>query len=272
MSYWVRCNYCFQSPGADLKLALTSCGHLICHVCFPRGKQGECLICNAKCQVSPLTDKSNSEVKALFSDISTVATKYFSEISKVIVFQARHQKRLLTHYQQRNEKLEEALMKKKQEVQQIAKKLSEQSAHFTKLQNSLLYQSSNASSVPQMSLTSCIPHGGKSVRHSPYGSPMPLQRHSSTSNLDKNLEVDGKNLFKKPDSRPRLSLISPPQNGQMGSVTHRFANQNTGNHSMHSATVSRFQGASTSSDVSYGRSSGWVSPVFKLPTSYRHSS
>ncbi|XP_056151047.1 probable E3 SUMO-protein ligase RNF212 isoform X2 [Lampris incognitus] len=230
MSYWVRCNYCFQSPGADLKLALTSCGHLICHVCFPRGKQGECLICNAKCQVSPLTDKSNSEVKALFSDISTVATKYFSEISKVIVFQARHQKRLLTHYQQRNEKLEEALMKKKQEVQQIAKKLSEQSAHFTKLQNSLLYQ------------------------------------------RDKNLEVDGKNLFKKPDSRPRLSLISPPQNGQMGSVTHRFANQNTGNHSMHSATVSRFQGASTSSDVSYGRSSGWVSPVFKLPTSYRHSS
>ncbi|RXN20349.1 spondin-2 [Labeo rohita] len=45
--------------------------------------------------------RSSSEVQELFSDISAVAVKYFSEISKVLQFQARHQKRLLAHYQQK---------------------------------------------------------------------------------------------------------------------------------------------------------------------------
>ncbi|XP_026186644.1 putative E3 SUMO-protein ligase RNF212 [Mastacembelus armatus] len=228
MSYWICCNSCFLSPSADRKLAVTTCGHVICNVCYQKGKQGMCLICNATCQVSALSDKSSSEVKALFSDINAVATKHLTEISKVIMFQARHQRRLLTHYQQMNEKLEETLVKMKQEMQKITKKMNEQSAYMSKLENCL---------QPKRT---------------------------------ENLEVDERTLFRKPNTVPRLSLISPPQDGRMGTITHRSSNQNMlASHSARSATASRFQGAPLTADTSYGQSSGWKSPIFKPPSSFR---
>ncbi|XP_071363061.1 probable E3 SUMO-protein ligase RNF212 isoform X2 [Trachinotus anak] len=267
MSYWICCNSCFLSPSAERKLALTTCGHIICSVCYQKGKQGKCLICNAKCQVSPLSDKSSSEVKGLFSDISVVATRHFTE---VLLFQARHQKRLLTHYQQRNEKLEEVLVKMKQEMHQMTKKLNEQSAYISKLENSLQHHSVKASSVSQMSHSSLTPHAHKPVLQIPFNSPMSLSRHSSVTSVTDNMEVDERSLFRKPNTVPRLSLISPPQDGRMGTIPHRSSSQNTlVNHSARSATVSRFQGAPLTPDISY--SSGWKSPVFKPPSSFRHS-
>ncbi|XP_026214215.1 probable E3 SUMO-protein ligase RNF212 [Anabas testudineus] len=269
MSYWICCNSCFLPPSADRKLAVTTCGHVVCGVCYHEGKPGKCLICNATCQVSPLSDKSSSEVKALFSDINAVATKHFTEISKVIMFQARHQKRLLTHYQQRNEKLEEAFVKMKQEAQQMTKKINEQSVYITKLENSL--QRVKGSSMPQMNHSnSHTPHGHNSVLQIPYNSP--ISRHSSTTNVAENMEVDERSLFRKPNSVPRLSLISPPQDGRMGIIPHRSSNQNTlTNHSTCSATVSRLQRAPVTPDLSYGHSTGWKSPVFRPPPSFRHS-
>ncbi|XP_042348747.1 probable E3 SUMO-protein ligase RNF212 [Plectropomus leopardus] len=268
MSYWICCNSCFLSPSAERKLAVTTCGHVICSVCYMKGKPGKCLICSAKCQVSALSDKSSSEVKALFSDINAVATKHFTEISKVIMFQARHQKRLLTHYQQKNEKLNEALVKMKTEMQQMAKKLNEQSAYITKLENSLQHQSAKVSSAPQMSHSCHTPH--KSVLQIPYNSPMSLSRHSSTTNVHENMDVDERSLFRKPNTVPRLSLISPPQDGRMGTVSHRSSSHSMlANHSARSATVSHFQGRPLTPDISYGQSPGWKSPVFK--PSFRHS-
>ncbi|XP_067375581.1 probable E3 SUMO-protein ligase RNF212 [Channa argus] len=267
MSYWICCNSCFLSPSADRKLALTTCGHVICSLCYQKGKQDKCLICNAKCQVSPLSDKSSSEVKALFTDINAVATKHFKETSKVIMFQAQHQKRLLTHYKQRNEKLEEILVKMKQEMQQMTKKINEQSAYISKLENSLQHLSVRASSVPQMRQSSHTPHGHKPVLQIPYNSPM--SQHLSTTNVAENMDVDERCLFRKPNSVPRLSLISPPQDGRMGTIPQRSSNQNTvAKHSACSATVSRFQ---VTPDISYGQSSGWKSPIFKPPSSFRHS-
>ncbi|XP_041800656.1 probable E3 SUMO-protein ligase RNF212 [Chelmon rostratus] len=272
MSYWICCNSCFLSPSADRKLAVTTCGHVICSVCYQKGKQGNCLICNAKCQVSPLSGKSSSEVKALFTDVNVVATKHLTEISKVIMFQARHQKRLLTYYQQRNEKLEEVLVEVKHEMQHMKKKLSEQSAYITKLESSLQHQSAKVSSVHPMSHSSHTAHGQKSVLQIPYNSPMSLSRHSSTTNVTENMEVDERSLFRKPNTVPRLSLISPPQDGRVGTIPHRSSNRNMlANHSARSATVSRFQGSPVIPDVSYGQSSGWKSPIFKLPSSFRHS-
>ncbi|XP_056295457.1 probable E3 SUMO-protein ligase RNF212 isoform X2 [Pseudoliparis swirei] len=271
MSYWVCCNSCFLSPSADRKLAVTTCGHVICSVCYGKGKPGKCLICSAKCQVTPLSDKSSSEVKALFSDINSVATKHIAEISKVILFQTRHQKRLLTYYQKRNENFEEVLVKMKQEMQQMAKKLNEQSAYISQLESSLQHQSAKASSVPQMSHSSYNLHGQKSVLQIPYQSPMSLSRRSSTTNITENTDVDERSLFRKPNTVPRLSLISPPQDGRMGTVPHRPPNHNMlANRSARSATVSRFQGSPMTQDMSYGQSSGWKSPFFQ-PLSFRHN-
>lgn len=271
MSYWICCNSCLQAPGPERLLAVTTCGHIVCNVCFQKGKPEECLICQTKCRVSPLSDKSSSEVKALFSDINLVASKHFTEISKVLLFQARQQKRLLAHYQQRNEKLEEALVKMKQEMQQMSKQLKEQSVYIAKLETSLQHQGSTSSSASQMGLSCHTPSRSKSVLQIPYTSPAPLSRHPSTASLLDHMESDGRLLFKKPDTR--LSLISPPQDGRMGTIPHRSTNQNTlANHSMSSATVSRFQGVTATPEMStYGRSSGWASPIFRPSTAFRSS-
>ncbi|XP_020357738.1 putative E3 SUMO-protein ligase RNF212 isoform X3 [Oncorhynchus kisutch] len=234
MSYWICCNSCFNLPGPDRKLAVTTCGHVICNVCFQKANQGDCMICNAKCQVTPLSDKSSAEVKALFSDINSVATKHLTEISKVLLFQARHQKRLLAHSQQRNEKLEEVLLKMKQEMQQMSKKMTEQDAYIAKLESTRQQQRAE------------------------------------------NMEVDNRGLFRKPElsgSVQRLSLISPPQDGRMGTVPHRSTNQNTlVNHSARSATVSRLAELQMTPNLPYRRNTGWETPVFKPPSAYRHSS
>ncbi|XP_069576154.1 probable E3 SUMO-protein ligase RNF212 [Brachyistius frenatus] len=274
MSHWVCCNSCFLSPSAERKLAVTTCGHIVCSVCYQKGQQGKCLICSASCQISALSDKSGSDVKALFSDINVVANKHFAEISKVVMFQARHQKRLLTYYQQRNEKLEEAYVKVKQEVQQMIKQLNEQSVYITKLENSL--QSAKASS--QVNHGSHAPRGHKPVLQIPYKSPVSLLRRSSASNRQRecwsgeSMEVDEGILFRKPNSAHRGSFINPAQDGRMATVPHRLSNQNTSaNHLARSAPVSRFQGAPLTPDITYGRTSGWKSPLFKPPSSFRHS-
>ncbi|XP_061832636.1 probable E3 SUMO-protein ligase RNF212 isoform X2 [Nerophis lumbriciformis] len=268
MSQWICCNSCFYPPSSERRLALTTCGHVICSLCHHKGKRGECLICGGRCHVSPLTDQSSTEVKALFSSIDVVASKYFSEISKVHMFQARHQKRLLTHFQKRNEKLEEVLVKMKQQMQHMAKKMNEQSAYIAKLEYSL----QSATSKSQMSQSSQASQGRKGVVQIPFNSPVSLSRHSSSSNIADNLEGDNRR-FRKPANVPRLSLVSPPQNGRMGTVSHRPASQITlANHSTYSATVSGCQRPQTSPKFSSGQLSGWNSPIFQTSQPFRCSS
>ncbi|XP_005919502.1 probable E3 SUMO-protein ligase RNF212 isoform X1 [Haplochromis burtoni] len=273
MASWVCCNSCFLPQSADRKLAVTSCGHVICSGCYQRGYQrgqpGSCYICNAKCQLSPLSDKSSPGVKALFSNIKVVAAKHLTEISQVIKYQEKHQKRLFTHYEQRNEKLEEAVVRVKQEMQQMTKKLNEQSAYIAKLENALKLQSTKASSGHHMSHSSQTPYGHKPVLQIPYNSSVSLSRHSSATNVTENMEVDQRSLFWKPNSG---SFIRASQDGWTGTMPHRSSNPNmSASHAACSATVSRFQGGPFTPDVSFGQSSGWKSPIFRPPSSSRHS-
>ncbi|XP_061581995.1 probable E3 SUMO-protein ligase RNF212 [Cololabis saira] len=252
MSYWVCCNSCFCSPGAERRLAVSTCGHVVCNVCYQKGNQGKCLICGFQCQISPLSDKSSSDVKALFSDINSVATKHLTEISNVVVFQSRHQKRLLSYYEQRSQKLEEVLVKMKQEMQQMAKKLNEQNVYIAKLENSLQHQSAKASSVSQISRSSHNVHGHKQVLQIPFSSPVSLSRFSPAPSMPESMELDGRSLFRKPTSAPRLSLIKTPHDGRMVSLSHRSSNQNMPPmHTARSATISRFQGPSFTPDFSH---------------------
>ncbi|XP_035617377.1 probable E3 SUMO-protein ligase RNF212 [Oncorhynchus keta] len=197
MPYWICCNSCFNLPGPDCQLAVASCGHLICNVCFQKGKQGECMICKAKCQVTPLSDKSSAEVKALFSDINSVATKHFTEISKVLLFQARHQKRLLVHYQKRNEKLEDVLLKMKQEIQQMSKKITAQDAYIAKLENTLQHQRYRLRSIDQSE------HPGQPLSH--------LAEMQMTANLPYRRDTGWETAIFKPPSaygHPFMSSLS----------------------------------------------------------------
>ncbi|XP_047441473.1 probable E3 SUMO-protein ligase RNF212 isoform X2 [Mugil cephalus] len=270
MSFWVCCNSCFLSPSADRKLAVTSCGHIICSLCYQKGKQGECLICSAKCQVLALSDKSSSDVKDMFSDINLVASKYLTEFSKVIAFQTRHQKRLLTYYQQRNDKQEEILVKMRQEMQQMMKKLNEQSAYITKLENSLQHQSAKPSSGSHISHSSHATHGHKPVQQIPYNPHAFLSRHSSATNIE-NMSVDERSLLRKPNPASRVTSFSPSQDGRISIIPRTLSHQSlSGNHSARSATISRYQASPLTPDLSYGHISGWKSPMYKPPSSFRH--
>ncbi|KAM9740524.1 putative E3 SUMO-protein ligase RNF212 isoform 2-T2 [Menidia menidia] len=253
MSYWVCCNSCFVSPSTDRKLAITSCGHVICSACYQKGNQGECLICSSQCQVSPLSDKSSSGVKALFSDINVVATKHLTEVSK-------------------NEKLEEVLVKVKQEMQQMKRQLNEQGSYIAQLENSLQHQSAKASTVSQISRSSHTPQGRKPVLQISYNSPVSLSRHPSTTSIPENIGMGERSLFRKPGSTPRLSVNKPSLDGRMGTPSHRTSNQNlAAARSVRSATVSHFQGVPLSPEPSFSQGSLWQSPIFKPQSSFRHS-
>ncbi|XP_060782847.1 probable E3 SUMO-protein ligase RNF212 [Neoarius graeffei] len=284
MSQWICCNSCFKSPGPDIHLALTNCGHIICNVCFQKGKEGECLICKAKCRLSLLSDKSSSEVRALFSDISTTAVKYFSEISKVLEFQARQQKRLLAHYQQKSEKMKEALIKMQQEMKQMSKKITEQKAYISKLEVALQQQSSRVGlqSNRDLHASSCF-KPAPSVTKIPYSSPVCLSRQQSNASLTENMDIDSRAFSSKPSmsgSISRLCLISPPQDGRIGTVPHRTTRQSSmGSHSIQSASVSRVLSSSlkepmlaSSSNMLYCRETPWETPVFKIPPTYKYPS
>ncbi|KAI4819408.1 hypothetical protein KUCAC02_004655 [Chaenocephalus aceratus] len=200
MSYWICCNSCFLCPSADRKLAVTSCGHIICNVCNQKGFN-----------VPGKTPKET--VVLLPAEVTKAALLCPHPIDKL-----------------QDEKLEEVLVKMKQEMQQMAKKLHDQSAYITKLEHAL--------------------------------------RHQSSENMD----VDERSLFRKPSIVPRLSLISPPQDGRMGTIPHRSSNQSLpANYSASSATVSRFQGTPITPEMSFGQRSGWKSPIFKPLSSFRHS-
>ncbi|XP_077387443.1 putative E3 SUMO-protein ligase RNF212 [Festucalex cinctus] len=266
MSHWVCCNACFLPPSSERRMALTSCAHIICSVCYHKGKQGKCLICNDKCQVSPLTDQSRPEMKALFSNINSVANKHLSEIIKVQMFQANHAKSLLEHYQKRNEKMEEGWLKMKQEMQQMATKLNEQSAYIAKLEYSL--QRLKSSSMSQMSHSSQSLHGQQALQI-PFHSPVPLSRHSSSSNIVINMDVDERlNIFQKPSSVHRLSPMSPSHDGRMRKTPHRKSSQ-VANHSIYSATVRRCPRTPTTPSVPFGQTSTWNSPIFQPSQPFR---
>ncbi|XP_039521490.1 probable E3 SUMO-protein ligase RNF212 isoform X5 [Pimephales promelas] len=304
MSHWICCNSCFMSPGNERQLAVTSCGHIICNVCFQRGNQGVCLICKANCQISALSDKSSSEVQDFFLDINAVAVKYFSDISKVLQFQATHQKRLLAHYQQKIERMKEDELKIQQEMQKMAKKISEQNAYISKLEMTVQNQSSRlafqsnrdlpsasqrqASSVTKTDALSRIclrssPQNcriASSVTKVPYSSPLLMSRSISSASLADSIKIDSRGLSHKTDALSRICLRSSPQNCHIGSVHHRASSQSSmGSHSApFSATVREFSSGlrepamSPSHNMAYRRESSWETPVFKLPSTYKYSS
>ncbi|XP_048032670.1 probable E3 SUMO-protein ligase RNF212 isoform X1 [Megalobrama amblycephala] len=280
MSHWICCNSCFMSPGPERHLAVTNCCHIICNVCFQRGNQGVCLICKAKCQISPLSDKSSSEVQELFTDISAVAVKYFSEISKVLQFQARHQKRLLAHYQQKTERMKENGLKMQQEMEKMSKKISEQNAYISKLEMTVQNQSSRLALQSNRDLQPGSQRQASSVTKVPT-SPLSMSRSLSSASLADSVEINSRGLSHKPDVLSRICLRSSQQNCHIGSVPHRASSQSTmGSHSAtFSATVSRdFSSGllepamSPSHNVAYHRDSAWETPVFKLPSAYKYGS
>ncbi|XP_016103185.1 probable E3 SUMO-protein ligase RNF212 isoform X2 [Sinocyclocheilus grahami] len=191
MSHWICCNSCFVSPGPERQLAVTNCGHIICNVCFQRGKQGVCLICKAACQISPLSDK-------------------------VLQFQARHQKRLLAHYQQKIERMKEDGLKMQQEMQKMSTKISEQNAYISKLEMTVQNQSSRLVLQSNRDLQSASQRQASPVTKIPYSSPLSMSRSLSSASLADSIEINSRGHSHKPELLSRICLRSSPKDCRIG--------------------------------------------------------
>ncbi|XP_075399722.1 putative E3 SUMO-protein ligase RNF212 [Tenrec ecaudatus] len=193
------CNRCFQEPQQTTRFNLTSCGHVYCDVCLCKGKRNECVICKASCRTISLTKQTDSNVLAFFMGIDGLCAKYSKETSQISEFQEKHRRRLLAFYRERICKLEEALQKAVLRIEQL-QRTSLWSKYRAEAETLLL------TAPQQQADTQVFPHSACSKAR---GSPtLPAEC----------------GRLRKPDvaaGPTRISLISPPQDGRMGSVSHR---------------------------------------------------
>ncbi|XP_053073707.1 probable E3 SUMO-protein ligase RNF212 [Acinonyx jubatus] len=197
MASWVFCNRCFQPPHRTSCFSLTNCGHVYCDVCLDKGRKGECLICKVPCRTLLLSEHTDADIRALFMGIDDLCRKYSKETFRVSEFQEKHRRRLLAFYREKISKLEESLQKSVLRLEQLqGVRLSQQTA-FSTIKT---------------------PVSTPSAR--PGGHLRPPD--SSASNRVESMQVD---LTPSPARKPevtagpaRISLISPPHDGRMGSV------------------------------------------------------
>ncbi|XP_069924048.1 probable E3 SUMO-protein ligase RNF212 isoform X2 [Oryctolagus cuniculus] len=185
MAGWVFCNRCFQPPRSKARFSLTNCGHVYCDGCLGRA------IC--------VLFQTDAEIQAFFVGIDSLCRKYSQETSQISEFQEKHRRRLLAFYGEKISKLEESLRKLVLQIEQLQSVRSSQQTAFGTVRTS----------VPP------APARPRGCLLLPTGSSAPDRVES--------MEVD---LTPSPVRRPqpevaagptRMSLISPPQDGRMGS-------------------------------------------------------
>nr|XP_009933101.1 PREDICTED: probable E3 SUMO-protein ligase RNF212 [Opisthocomus hoazin] len=184
------------------------CGHVICEICLQKGKKDECLICRTPCRTLFLSKQTNPDIQSLFMGIDTLCKKYSKEITQISEFQEKHRKHLLAYQRQKTVKLEESLKKVTQQMHQIqCMKPPEQTTQLP----------FSSTSRNPLSIPSRIQNGYSSCSLHP--------SHPSTSEIMESMEIDSvpspMRKLETPTGPMRLSLITPPQDGRMGSVSCR---------------------------------------------------
>ncbi|XP_034528137.1 probable E3 SUMO-protein ligase RNF212 [Ailuropoda melanoleuca] len=206
MAGWVFCNRCFQPPHRTSCFRLTNCGHVYCDVCLGKGGKDVCLICKVPCRTVLLSKHTDADIQALFMGIDGLCKKYSRETCQISEFQEKHRKRLLAFYREKIAKLEESLQKSALRMEQLQSvRLSQQTA-FSAVKTPV--------SNPPPTAPSAKPGGH-----------LLLPPDSSGSDRVESMQVDHTpSPMRKPEvavGPARLSLISPPQHGRMGSISHR---------------------------------------------------
>ncbi|XP_019333153.2 probable E3 SUMO-protein ligase RNF212 [Alligator mississippiensis] len=208
MAVPVFCNACFRQPQkATPRFGLTNCGHVFCELCLRKGKDNECLICRAACRTIFLSKQTNTDIQSLFMGVEMLCKKYSREITQISEFQERHRRRLLAYYRGKIAKLEESLKKAMQQIHPAQCIRPQQTAR------------------PSVSAPRRNPVAISSAKQNAFSSYSLHLNHPSTSEMGEEMEIDPVPFpVKKLETvtgPARLSLISPPQGGRMGSVSHK---------------------------------------------------
>ncbi|XP_040480867.1 probable E3 SUMO-protein ligase RNF212 [Ursus maritimus] len=168
---------------------------------YLQGGKDVCLICKVPCCTVLLSKHTDADIQALFMGIDGLCKKYSRETCQISEFQEKHRKRLLAFYREKIAKLEESLQKSALRMEQ--------------LQSMRLSQQTAFSAVKTPVSTPSAKPGGHLL----------LPPDSSGSDRVESMQVDHTpSPMRKPEvavGPARLSLISPPQHGRMGSL-HRM--------------------------------------------------
>ncbi|XP_066241285.1 probable E3 SUMO-protein ligase RNF212 [Saccopteryx leptura] len=205
MASWVFCNRCFQPPCRTSRFSLTSCGHVYCEHCLSKGKKDECLICKVPCHTVLLSRQTEASIQELFLGIDSLCKKYSRETSQISEFQEKHRKRLLAFYREKITRLEESLRKSALRVEQLQSMRSSQHTTLGLMRSPVSTPSATPSRRLRLPLSSPA-----SERVEPMDvdlTPSPMRRPELVA------------------GPPRISLISPPQGGRMGSVSRQGSQQ-----------------------------------------------
>ncbi|KAM8802757.1 putative E3 SUMO-protein ligase RNF212 [Rhynchonycteris naso] len=248
MATWVFCNRCFQPPCRTSRFSLTSCGHVYCEPCLSKGKKNECLICKVPCHTVLLSKQTDAGIQELFLGVDSLCRKYSRETSQISEFQEKHRKRLLAFYREKITRLEESLRKSVLQVEQLQSMRSSQHAAFGMMRSPVSTPSAKPSGrllLPLSSPASERPsrRTWRSQRRRPEedyvrrkaawarrpGVALPPGLSQGPRVPVEPMDVD---LTPSPMRRPelvagptRISLISPPQDGRMGSVSRQGSQQ-----------------------------------------------
>ncbi|XP_035303365.1 probable E3 SUMO-protein ligase RNF212 isoform X3 [Cricetulus griseus] len=165
------------------------------------GKKDECLICQVPCNTVLLSKNTNSNIQTFFLGIDGLCKKYSQETSQISEFQDKHRRRLVAFYREKISQLEESLRKSVLQIKRLQSMRSSQQAAFNTIKTS--------------------------VTTKPNGYPL-LPPNSSLPDRLESMEIDLTPPARKPEMAAgpsRISLISPPQDGRMGSVSCRGTQQ-----------------------------------------------
>ncbi|XP_052591765.1 probable E3 SUMO-protein ligase RNF212 isoform X5 [Peromyscus californicus insignis] len=144
-----------------------------------------------------LLTQTNSNIQTLFLGIDGLCKKYSQETSQISEFQEKHRRRLVAFYREKISQLEESLRKSVLQIKRLQSMRSSQQAAFNTIKTSV----------------STKPNGY-----------LLLPPNSSLPDRIESMEIDLTPPARKPEMAAgpsRISLISPPQDGRMGSVSCR---------------------------------------------------
>ncbi|XP_032915201.1 probable E3 SUMO-protein ligase RNF212 [Catharus ustulatus] len=258
------CNSCLCEPrGLTAHFHLTSCGHVFCEACLQKGKKGECLVCRSACNTLLLSKETPPDIQALFMRVEVLCKKCSKEESQVVQFQEKYRRRLVAYHKKKIAKLEESVKKAAQEIRQLQ----------------CMKPPEKMTPLPFAS-TSRNPFSIPSRKQDVYSSYSLHSSRPSTSETVEAMEVDPvpspMRRLETPTGPARLSLITPPQDGRMGSVSSRHSQtaviiprQKAEVGSTRSTPVSLPRSACPSSSESQSSQRGsWASSDFRTPQLY----
>ncbi|XP_064007888.1 probable E3 SUMO-protein ligase RNF212 [Pogoniulus pusillus] len=196
--------------------------------------------------------------------IDTLCKKYSKEITQVSEFQEKHRKHLLAYQRQKTLKLEESLKKVTQQMHQIQcvkpPERNTQAAFPSTSRNPLSNPPRKQSSYPSYSLHPSHPSASEIVEPMEFDTlPSPMRKPET------------------PTGPARLSLITPPQDGRMGSVSYRtsqssgiISSQNSRAGSTRSTPIRLPHSlcsltSSSSGSQSSSRRGSWATSDFRTP-------